>query len=64
MPCTYLMCEQDQGIYLPLQEKMVADAQAGGHKWTIEKCPAGHSVWLSGVPTVVNLIRKTAGEEL
>lgn len=63
-PCTYLMCERDQGIYFPLQEKMVEDAKKDGHPWNIEKCSSGHSVWLSEVKTVVDLIRKTAGEQL
>ncbi|KAL8824776.1 MAG: hypothetical protein Q9191_004829 [Dirinaria sp. TL-2023a] len=65
LPCTYLMCEKDQGVYIWLQEKMLEGvADQSRRPWTIEKCNASHSAWLSETPTVVRLIRRCAGELL
>lgn len=63
VPCTYLMCELDQGIYPPLQKMMLENVTKEGHPWTIETCRSGHSAWLSQVPAVTRLIRSAAGEK-
>lgn len=63
-PCTYMICELDQGVYLPLQKMMLEKVAKEGQAWTIETCNSGHSPWLSQTPAVTRLIRTTAGEEV
>ena len=61
--CTYLMCENDQGVYCWLQEKMLDGVKDQSSKpWIVERCSSGHSPWLTQPDTVVQLIRKCAGE--
>ena len=62
VPCTYVICEKDQGVYLWLQEKMLDDVgKESGRPWKIEKTEPGHSAWLTQIPTIVRLIEAAAG---
>lgn len=58
-----MICELDQGVYLPLQKMMVENVAKEGQAWTIETCNSGHSAWLSQTPAVSRLIRTAAGEK-
>ena len=63
IPCTYLICEQDQGVYPWLQEKMIEDVrEESSHKWNVERCNSSHSAWLTHASTMVRLIRNISGE--
>ena len=65
IPCTYLMCEKDQGVYFWLQQKMLDGVKdQSGKPWMIERCSSGHSAWLTQVETVVNLIDRCAGKSV
>ena len=65
VPCTYLMCMQDNGVYPWLQEKMLEGVRKEPkHHWIVEKCDSSHSAWLTSVSSVVRLIRKSAGEKV
>ena len=65
VPCTYLICEQDSGVFLWLQEQMLEGVRKeSGRPWTVERCDCSHSAWLSQVSTVVRLVRKGAGEDV
>ena len=60
--CTYLMCEQDQGVYFWLQEKMLEGvSKESGKPWKIEKVNSGHSAWLTQIPTILRLVERGAG---
>ena len=38
VPCTYLMCERDRGVYFWLQEQMFeAVSKESGKAWTVEE---------------------------
>ena len=62
VPCTYVMCEKDQGVYHWLQEQMLDGVSKESPKpWRIEKTKSSHSAWLTQVPTIVRLIEDAAG---
>ncbi|KAI9699615.1 MAG: hypothetical protein M1820_007115 [Bogoriella megaspora] len=59
--CTYLFCEQDQGVYPFLQEEMLKNREAdSGKPWNIIRVDASHSVWLSQPNKVVEVIEQCA----
>lgn len=62
MDCSYLVCEDDNAIPAPMQEQMIQ--QKGARFTLVEKCKAGHGPFLSVPQTVVNHIRRAAGETL
>ncbi|KAL8808161.1 MAG: hypothetical protein Q9182_000225 [Xanthomendoza sp. 2 TL-2023] len=65
VPCTYVLCENDQALLLSIQEEMLEAAKEWGRaEWNVERMSTGHSPWLSDVDGTVKLLRKAAGEEL
>ncbi|KAL9106352.1 MAG: hypothetical protein Q9227_008621 [Pyrenula ochraceoflavens] len=65
VPCTYIFCEKDQGIYPPVQETMVEGAKSSSkYPWKVVRLASSHSAWLSNASAVINVIRETAGETL
>lgn len=60
LPSTYIVCENDNALVLPVQERIIAQ----GGPFYVERCQEGHSPFLSNVDFVVSAIRKAAGEEL
>ncbi len=52
IPCTYLKCEMDQGVYPPLQQSMIDAASKDCKPWKVETCHSGHSAWLNQVSIV------------
>jgi hypothetical protein len=67
VPCTYVHCDKDQGIYVPLQEKMLKAAMEdplSKYPWKVVRLDSSHSLWLSQPSTVIKLIRETAGESV
>lgn len=63
VPCTYIFCEKDQGVYPPVQEMMIKGAKTTSkYPWKVVRLANSHSAWLSNVPAVVRVIRETAGE--
>ena len=61
VPCTYLFCEKDQGVYPFLQEMMLKHRETdSGKPWNIIKVDASHSVWLSQPKKVVEVIEQVA----
>ena len=62
VPCTYMMCEQDNGLYHWLQQQMLDAASKESPKpWKVVKTNSSHSAWLTQIPTVVRLIEDAAG---
>ena len=62
VPCTYILCEKDQGVYPWLQHKMLEDVSKESETpWTIVKRDTDHSAWLTQVSTIVELIEAAAG---
>lgn len=59
VPSTYLVCEKDQSIDVPMQEGMASQALA-----EVERCSVGHMVMLVVPEVVVDLVRRKAGEQL
>ena len=57
IPSTYLYCENDQGLPITLQKKMVDESEA---KFATEKCTAGHSPFLSMPEKVVEVVERIA----
>lgn len=62
IPVTYLLCEADNALPLPMQEAMVETAKAAGVDIAVDRCEAGHSPFLSVPEVVVGLLRRAAGE--
>lgn len=61
VPCTYLSCGQDQGVYYWLQEQMLEGVSKESAKpWKIEKTDSSHSAWLTQIPTIIRLIEDAA----
>ncbi|KAL9620499.1 MAG: hypothetical protein Q9160_004968 [Pyrenula sp. 1 TL-2023] len=64
VPCTYIFCEKDQGVYPPVQEMMIEGAKATSkYPWRVVRLANSHSAWLSNAAAVVRVIREAAGEE-
>ncbi|KAK3074071.1 hypothetical protein LTR53_003783 [Teratosphaeriaceae sp. CCFEE 6253] len=61
IPSTYLVCEADQAIPLPAQEAMIAQP---GAMFTVERCKAGHSPFLSMPDFTAEVVRRAAGEKV
>jgi pimeloyl-ACP methyl ester carboxylesterase len=59
VPSAFLVCEND--TVFPAEKQLEGANMAGSE---IEKCNAGHMVWLSQPETVVGFVRRAAGEEL
>jgi pimeloyl-ACP methyl ester carboxylesterase len=59
VPSVYLVCENDAAIPPPLQMQMVALAGS-----EVVTCSAAHMMILSQPDTVVEVVRKAAGETL
>ncbi|KAF2754641.1 alpha/beta-hydrolase [Pseudovirgaria hyperparasitica] len=58
VPCTYVMCTKDQGVYPELQEQMFSAAQNGAkHPWSLIKLDSSHSAWLSRKNTLAGIIK-------
>lgn len=62
LPASYLLCEDDQAIPLPVQQVMVARAQRKGGLIKTEKIKAAHSPWLSQPDEVASYIRRQTAE--
>ncbi|KAI4106269.1 MAG: hypothetical protein L6R37_002251 [Teloschistes peruensis] len=64
LPLTYLICSNDQGIPEHLQKRMIAKTtDAGGAKWRVWKCDAGHNPVASQPGTLCHVLRRIAGEQ-
>lgn len=63
VPCTYLVCELDQGVYFWLQQKMLDGvSKESGQPWKIEKVHSGHSPWLTQIPAILRLVKAAADD--
>jgi len=60
VPCTYVMCDSDSGVYPPLQESMVKEVSEDGRPWI----KSSYSVWLSQPKAVVEAGPQAASEEV
>lgn len=58
---TYLICENDNAIPLVAQEHMISQP---GARFTVERCKASHSPFLSMPELTANFIRRSAGEKI
>ncbi|KAA8641981.1 hypothetical protein EYZ11_004253 [Aspergillus tanneri] len=61
IPSTYIVCENDNALPLPFQERMIAQ---GGGVFHVERCQEGHSPFLSNPEFVVQCIQRAAGEDV
>ena len=61
IPCSYLICENDQAIPLVAQEAMSSQPDA---KFEVFGCKADHSPFLSMPDFTARMVRRAAGEEL
>ena len=59
IPSTYLVCENDKAIPLAAQEGMIAQP---GASFTVERCKASHSPFLSMPDFTAEVVRRAAGE--
>ncbi|KAJ5541905.1 hypothetical protein N7535_004324 [Penicillium sp. DV-2018c] len=58
IPSSYLLCEHDRAIPLPVQESMVQRMQQLGANMTTETIKTGHSPWLVVPDQVADFIRR------
>lgn len=61
LPSTYLVCEQDMGIPVHAQEAMIAQP---GANFTVERCKASHSPFLSMPDFTAQFVRRACGEQI
>ena len=61
IPCTYLVCENDQAVPLAAQEAMIKQE---GARFDVVRCKADHSPFLSMPDFTAEVVRKAAGENL
>lgn len=62
VPCSYLICENDQVVSPAAAKAMIESVRQEGQMWTVDVCEAGHCPWLSRVVDVVGIIERAAGE--
>ncbi|KAK0987022.1 hypothetical protein LTR91_010072 [Friedmanniomyces endolithicus] len=60
IPSTYLVCEKDMGIPVVAQEAMILQP---GADFTVERCGASHSPFLSMPDFTAEVVRRAAGEK-
>ncbi|KAJ5090796.1 alpha/beta-hydrolase [Penicillium argentinense] len=63
LPASYLLCEDDQAIPLPVQQVMVDRAQRKGAQIKTQKIKAAHSPWLSRADEVAEFLRRQTAED-
>ena len=64
VPCMYLFCERDKGLFPKDQERLLEMVQAESPRpWKVVKVDASHSVWLSRPEVVTGLIEELAKGE-
>jgi len=63
IPSTYIVCEQDQAIPLPVQDGMIGMAQQMAPKSfdVVERCSASHSPFISQPKWLAEKLIKAAG---
>jgi hypothetical protein len=64
IPTWYLLCEDDNAIPAFAQELMTGGAKEMGGDIQVERIKSSHSPFLSQPDTVVNWLRRAAGETL
>ncbi|KUJ18949.1 alpha/beta-hydrolase [Mollisia scopiformis] len=64
VPCSYLICENDNAIPSFVQEAMVKKCQEEGAEMEAERIKSGHSPFLSKVDETADFLRRAAGEKL
>lgn len=57
-PCTYLLCEKDQGLSAFVQQMMIDKVADSGCVFSTEKIEAGHSPFLSMPGKLVDFIHR------
>lgn len=61
IPSTYLVCEADRAIPVAVQEMWI---QQKGARFTVERCGAAHSPFLSMPDLTAEVVRRAAGEKI
>jgi pimeloyl-ACP methyl ester carboxylesterase len=64
IPSSYLICEQDLAIPVPIQEMMINGAKEKGARVEVSRLDTGHSPYLTMPKETVAWIRTVAGERL
>ena len=59
VPSTFLICENDNALPIPVQERMAKNLGEGAN---VERCSAGHSPFVSQPDVVAKIIKRMAGE--
>ena len=57
---TYVLCEEDNAIPLPVQELMIADAEEKGANIDVYRMQSSHSPFLSQTQRLADFIRQVA----
>ena len=58
VPCTFLICENDNAVPVSVQERMAKNLGEGAH---VERCSAGHSPFISQPDVVAKITKRMAG---
>ncbi|KAK3629705.1 hypothetical protein LTR56_017135 [Elasticomyces elasticus] len=61
IPSTYLVCEKDNAMPLAAQEGMIRQQ---GANFTVERCSASHSPFISKPDLTAQVVRRAAGENI
>ena len=61
VPCTFLICENDEAMPMFVQERMARNLGEGAK---VERCSAGHSPFISQPEVVARIIERMARENL
>ncbi|KAJ5280843.1 alpha/beta-hydrolase [Penicillium angulare] len=64
IPCSYLLCEDDQAIPFEVQKGMVEQARGLGADIETESIKTSHTPWLVLPDETLNFIRRQAGEKI
>lgn len=62
-PSVYLICEDDRGIPMSMQESMIAEARKVGGIMDEERVFCGHSPFFKNPEFTANFVRRAAGEK-
>lgn len=61
IPSTYILCENDRALAPTAQERMIAEGEGA---FDVVRCQEGHSPYLSNPGLIVEVIRRSAGEDV
>jgi len=63
IPCSYLLCEEDNAVSVKVQETIIQDCLDSGVVIEVTRLKSGHSPFLSKPGEVASWLRRAAGEQ-